>query len=261
MNNRTGSDIELWLVQDQDVQDESLLEHYRSLLSKEERQRLERLAFGRHRQQFLISRALLREVLAQQLACNPAELCFTRTPQGKPELKAGSANDIRFNLSHTPGLTVLAVSRGHELGVDAEYLSRQLAALKLAERYFAKSELQQIQTLPPAQQRECFFDLWTLKEAWLKACGSGLRVPLDSFSFDLAGQQIRLADLPAAEGDAGCWRFWQLQVGKEHCVALALRVGRADQTFTLHCQAGIPLQTYASITPEARNRHEHSVLA
>src|SRR5690606_35000212 len=91
-----------------------------------------------------------------------------------------------FNLSHTRGMAVLAVTRAGEVGVDVESVQRRVELLALSERYFAASEHRRIAQLSGPAQREQFFRVWTLKEAYLKACGLGLRIALDSFAFDCA---------------------------------------------------------------------------
>src|SRR5690606_13784294 len=159
---------------------------------------------------FLVGRAFLRQVLAARLGrSDPAALQFTTTQYSKPELAGADAGALHFNLSHTGAMLVLATSRRHALGVDVEALSRDVDLLPLAQRYFTQQEFEELRDMHGAAQRERFFTLWTLKEAWLKACGLGLRVPLDSFSFDLSGSQPAIVFGPQHDDSP---ERWQLRV-------------------------------------------------
>src|SRR5690606_20730670 len=109
----------------------------------------------------------MRTVLADCLEhSDPAALQFRRLPQGKPELAGADSGKLHFNLSHTDALLVLAVSRSHVVGVDVEAITRKVELLALAQRYFAAHEYEELREMDDGAQRERFFALWTLKEAW-----------------------------------------------------------------------------------------------
>lgn len=179
--------LDLWLTHEPAAPAPELLAFWASLLSADERQRWQRLARAEDRQRFLLVRALVRSVLGQELGVPPAALQFRTDGYGKPQVLAPGENLLQFNLSHTRGLTTLLLGRSVEVGVDVEALARPVELLALARRYFAAPEVQALEALAPSLQREFFFSLWTLKEAWVKAKGLGLRVPLDEFSFDGPG--------------------------------------------------------------------------
>jgi 4'-phosphopantetheinyl transferase len=170
--------------------DTALARPYAALLSADEQTRWQRFARAADRQRFLLSRALLRTVLGDYLSLEPRELRFVSDEWGKPHLSAEPS--LHFNLSHTQGMVALAVSRRAPVGVDVENMERVVDAEALTARYFAPEELFALQTLPPNARRAHFLRLWTLKEAYVKALGLGLRIPLDSFAFAPHGDAINV---------------------------------------------------------------------
>ena len=204
---------------------------YETLLSPDERARWTRFRYPADRLRFLIGRAFMRTVLAECLGHGAAAaLQFTLTPHGKPELGGRDAGELHFNLSHTDELLVLAISRAHTVGVDVEAVTRNVELLALAQRYFAAHEYTGLLALDTAAQRERFFVLWTLMEAWLKARGLGLRIPLDAFSFSLAGRHPAIEFGPQLPGHPQDWQF-RVLAHDQFRIALAVE-----------CAASPPLQ-------------------
>lgn len=142
-------------------------------LSAEECTRAGRFRFDRDRQRFIASRAILRTILASYAGIGAAELRFVEGPHGKPEL-AGNASALRFNLSHSGSLMLLAVTQARELGVDIERVRDDVAFETLAEKYFAHDDAWELRKLPPEQRAAKFYDVWTCTEARLKADGIGI---------------------------------------------------------------------------------------
>jgi 4'-phosphopantetheinyl transferase len=145
---------------------------------------------------------------------------------GKPKLAAGLLKwDLHFNISHTRGLVACAIA-GQEVGVDVER-SNRILDLRIVRHSFAPEEIRILNSAPPKQQRKIFFRSWTLKEAFIKATGEGLRRPLDSFSFSLAPVRIAFhheRNRRPDHGDQAEWRFWEWRPTKECNVALAARL-------------------------------------
>ncbi|GEM_PF-4147174 len=166
------------------ITDRSLLKEYQQLLNDEEIVRYQQMRSDSASQQFLVSRVLLRTVLAQEMNCRPEKIVFDVTSTGKPFIKQPVMNPIRFNLSHSFGKIVLAVSPQHPIGIDIEYLHRKNDLYKLAERYFHAREYEQLNLAKKSQKRQLFFSIWTLKEAFIKATGYGLAQSLNSFFFE-----------------------------------------------------------------------------
>lgn len=268
------TEVTLWLCDDRAVQTPRLLETYEGWLSDAERARRARFRFAAHRHQFLVSRALLRWVLGRYTGLDPASLRFGCNAWGKPHLELADSGAPEFNLSHTDGLIVLAVAEVNGqaappmLGVDVERRDRVVNAPALAMRFFSALESDTLHGLPGEHQRSCFFDFWTLKEAYIKAVGMGLGIPLADFSFsllrdgdiDIRFTASRSADDPAAwqfrrlfhqagrpaadpeeerdEGDDGDEGKERNKEGAVYQLALALRGGRA---LRITARIGAPL--------------------
>ncbi len=191
------------------------------LLDPEERERAERFKFPAPRNQFVISRALLRRALGAYLRMDEREVRFRTTANGKPELAANS--DLRFNLSHTQGATVFAVARHRQVGVDVERIREDTNAMELAERFFSRPEVEWLQSQPASELLASFFSCWTAKEAYIKAQGEGLSLPLGSFGVLPApgGCELQLRVYEDAE-ESRRWSMRRLDVGPDLRAAVAV---------------------------------------
>lgn len=148
-----------------------------SSLTEEERVRFHRLATPQAQVQFLRSRGMMRTILAGYLGVGPRELSFSKNENGKPELATQPQTDdqpIEFNLSHTEGLSVLALTRGSAIGVDVEKIQLRPSQERIVQRFFAPSEAQAYFSSPVERRDEIFFLYWTAKEAWVKVQGGNL---------------------------------------------------------------------------------------
>lgn len=218
-----GNQVQLWFAPVAAVYDAAQLAAHETLLNDDERARWRRFHYAVDRQRFLVGRAFMRTVLAECLALSdPATLQFSYSAHGKPELAGRHAGKLHFNLSHTDAMLVLAVDRRHAVGVDVETVTRKVELLALAKRYFAAHEYEELADLDDMAQRERFFALWTLKEAWLKARGLGLHIPLDDFSFDLAGEEPVIDFGPQLNDEADDWQF-RLLAQDQFRIALAVQ--------------------------------------
>ncbi|MBN2358778.1 MAG: 4'-phosphopantetheinyl transferase superfamily protein [Deltaproteobacteria bacterium] len=142
------------------------------LLSPDELERARRLLIEDKRTQFVSARAALRRILARALGRDPAALRFACGEQGKPELIDGDG--VCFNLSHSHRVALIAVAGGARVGVDVELEAGDCALDEIAGQYFAEEERRALRSLPPGARPALFWRIWTLKEAYLKARGSGL---------------------------------------------------------------------------------------
>lgn len=198
--------------------------------SSDERVDAARLQLERDRLEHLAARGLTRIVLGAALGVEPGALRFARGAHGRPRL-VEPERPIDFNLSHTSGLIALLVGEKAALfGVDVED-TRRRRGLHLAEDFFAPSEVRAVQLAPPAEAGSVFLRLWTLKEAYIKARGLGLAIPLDSFAFAL-GPPVFVSftpccpALPNGAADAPSeWSFATLTRGP-HQIAIAVRSPR-----------------------------------
>jgi 4'-phosphopantetheinyl transferase len=212
-------EVHVWQVDLQawEKDTDSLLE----LLDAEERERAARFKFPTPRNQFLISRALLRRALGRYRKIDAREVRFRTTGNGKPEL--GEGGDLRFNLSHTEGVTVFAIARNRQVGVDVERIREDTNALELAERFFSRKEVEWLRSQPSSQHIPSFFSCWTAKEAYIKAQGEGLSLPLSGFGVlpHPASPQLQLEVYDDPE-ESGRWSMWRLDLGPSLRAALAV---------------------------------------
>ncbi len=195
---------------------------YESLLCASELDHYRSLQYPETRFDYLLSRALLRTVLAGYLDCSPVSLEFDRNEFGKPCL-ADKKSPLRFNISLTEGLVLLAVSSGARLGADVEFHAHERSMLEVADQYFSALEIAELKRLPSAQQRQGFFRYWTLKESLIKAKGQGLTVPLDSFSFRAVNGMAKLVSYPEGFVDySEQWDFRTIEFGNNYSGAISL---------------------------------------
>src|ERR1700674_293410 len=162
----------------------TVIRTYRSLLLPEEKARAERFIFDRLRQSYELSQGALRLLLARYLECPAREVTFTFGPRGKPALCGESR--LRFNKSHSSWLAVYAFTTDCEIGVDVEEVREIPDTDQIASRYFCHAEASELSSLGCQRAREeAFFRCWTRKEAYIKAVGDGLHMPLDQFQVTL----------------------------------------------------------------------------
>lgn len=180
------NEVQIWCASQ--MVEPALLSHLSSSLNAIEKSRAERFVFRRDRDRFVVARGILRELLADYAGCRPSEIQFEYGAQGKPALRAVDvkATGIHFNLSHSHELTTYAFALNRELGVDIELIRRDPDSEELAKHYFSDEEVAELHALPPAMREHAFFACWTRKEAYIKARGEGLQIPLASFSVPLA---------------------------------------------------------------------------
>jgi len=194
-------------------------------LTPDETARADRFHFDHHRRRFTVGRGALRELLAAYLDAAPEEVHFVYGEKGKPSLDgpAAAGDDLRFNLSNSHELALVAVGVGHELGVDVERLRPIPDGEQIAERFFSPGERMDLAGLPPTRRDEGFFNGWTRKEAYLKAMGDGLTVALDRFDVTLTpGRPARFRTLDGSAEAASRWSLFDLHPAPGYVGALAV---------------------------------------
>lgn len=192
-------------------------------LSEDERVRASRFRFEADRGRFVASHAALRHILASYLGATPASLAFGAGTHGKPFLDAPvHGRSLRFSLSHSGNLALVAVCLGREVGVDVERV-RPLEDLDgFVARYLSPQEREAIVRIPSTGRLRAFFETWTLKEAYLKACGDGLLRELDAFDVTIGDVPSRLLVVRDRPGDAARWALQRVEVGTDFVAALAV---------------------------------------
>ncbi len=205
--------IDLWCTYISEIRKDSLWPRYDALLSGEERARQARFRFAADQRRFLVTRALVRTVLSRYAAVRPQDWCFCAGPHGRPAISAPSpVPALEFNISHSSDLVMLGITSGRALGIDAESFEAREADIDGLDRYFAPQESAALLALPPAARRRRFFELWTLKESYIKARGLGLAIALDAFRFELTGERGLALHMRPQLGDSPRgWRLWQLE--------------------------------------------------
>jgi 4'-phosphopantetheinyl transferase len=209
----TGGEVHLYIVQLESS--ENNFAQAFSWLSPDEVERADRFRFERHRSAFVLGRAVLRALVASYLRIAPEEASFTYGPKGKPALGAvasplrEAADSFHFNVSNSGDLAAYAFTLDCEIGVDIEHRRRLLEIEGIARRFFAPDEVSELMGLPEGERHEGFFNCWTRKEAYIKAVGDGLSVPLDSFEVTL--QPGVAARMIALDGSVAAAQRWTLQ--------------------------------------------------
>jgi 4'-phosphopantetheinyl transferase len=193
-------------------------------LSADEQQRAGRFRVPQVRSRFIAARSILRNILGRYLECAPSLLRFHYREHGKPFLAPNSfRDDLRFNLSHSHGLALYAVSRAREVGIDLERIRSDREHQRLAERFFSPREAAALRDLAPEDRIDAFFQCWTRKEAYLKARGEGLAIPLASFSVSLApGEPAALVSVDGDDREAARWWLSSIDPGPGFAAALAV---------------------------------------
>ena len=195
------------------------------LLSPDERARAARFLVEEPRREFVATRSTLRQILGAYLETPPEGLTFQYSARGKPAL--ARKPKISFNVSHSEGLSLLAVAREHDLGVDVEWIRPDVEAAALAERFFSADERVRLLRLGGEELTQAFFRCWTRKEAYIKATGDGLSLPLDSFDVSLEpdATSALLGTRPHAT-EARRWIVSDLRLATGYAAALARSASR-----------------------------------
>jgi 4'-phosphopantetheinyl transferase len=235
-------EVYLWYVLAERITDFLLIERYRTLLSPEETEQERSFDFEEDRLHFLITRALVRTVLSSYTGHDPSSWKFARTPHGKPAVVAPQV-DLQFNLARTRELVICAINHQRQLGVDVENIEQEVDHSSLARKYFAPSEVTALDHLPLPERRAAFFELWTLKEAYVKARGEGLALRLDSFALTRSpGGAIRIEPTIQVPVDPRDWQFASILLAGRYQIGLAVEATHSEQLAT-HIRETIPLKS------------------
>jgi len=208
---------------------DAALAYYRSTLSLHESQNAEKFRFPKLKRCYTLSRGGLRILLAHYLGCPPNVIRLINGPNGKPELRDSSP--IRFNVSHSGQMALYAFTLGCELGIDVEEL-RELDDLEsIALRFFSTGEVSELLSLNPEERGFAFFRCWTRKEAYVKAIGDGLAIPLNRFRVTLLpGAPARFVQIDGEMGTASDWTLQHLEPAPGYVGALAYQDSQRPTT-------------------------------
>jgi 4'-phosphopantetheinyl transferase len=197
-----------------------------ALLSPDEQARHDRFRFPEDRQLYLVAHGLLRCSIGGLLGVDPAALRFQAGPHGKPELAWPPGSPLQFNLSHTRGLVAWIVTGECPAGIDVEDRRRVRDVDAVAGRFFAPSEVADVQARRGDDQRDRFLAYWTLKEAYLKARGVGLSLPLEAFAMTIDRAGSATVAFDGIDDDPSIWQLARLHLTSDHAAAVAIRTDR-----------------------------------
>lgn len=217
MTNLEADQVQVWSLSISRSEDPALpsLE----ILSQRERERAARFVQPRDRAAYVWAHTLLRDTLSRYADVPPADWRFETSESGKPRLAAAHDSRLSFSLTHTRGLVACAVGVDCEVGVDVEALGQQASAA-IEQLALAPSERLALAECPPADQAQWLLELWTLKEAYLKATGEGLLTAPDLVAFERASGAIALLSMPPAA--LRSWRFEVFAPAPDYTLAVAV---------------------------------------
>jgi 4'-phosphopantetheinyl transferase len=214
-------------------------------LTADERARAAAYRFRWDHDRFTAARGWLRWVLGRYAGTPAGHLRFQVGEGGKPALSGRAGESLRFNLSHSDGLALVAISPGREVGVDLELVRDEFPGMETARRFFSAGEVAALEALPQGSRARAFFDCWSRKEAYMKACGVGLALALDRFEVTFGpGRPPELHSAGWARGEPGpdeaqmrLWTLHALDAGPAYAAALVLAGGPA-RVRNFNCEPG-----------------------
>ena len=195
------------------------------ILTDDELERARRFYFEIDRQRFITARATLRSILSRYIPSSPGHLRFYYNQYGKPSLAPEfSSTLLNFNLSHSGSMALFAITRNMEIGVDVERVHSDFEYEEIAKRFFSVNEVATLRTIPTEKKLEAFYNCWTRKEAYIKAHGKGLSLPLDSFDVSFApGEPPMLLMTRDEPQEHALWTFLDLYPGIGYVGAVAVK--------------------------------------
>ncbi|WP_341731080.1 4'-phosphopantetheinyl transferase superfamily protein [Microcoleus sp. EPA2] len=233
----SSTDIHIWRVNLD--RPPSPIQNLAQTLCDSELQRAERFRFDRDKNHFIVGRGALRAILSRYLKVDPNLVEFSYGPCGKPEIAANLDSTLSFNLSHSQGLALYALTRSRQIGVDIEKIRPVPQMESIAERFFSPQENTAFKTVSAEEKLAAFFNCWTRKEAYIKAIGDGLSFPLHRFSVSLTpGEPARLLDVEldalgdsfAARTAPNLWYLKALIPAPNYLAAIAVETGGTQLT-------------------------------
>jgi 4'-phosphopantetheinyl transferase len=222
------------------------VEAARATLSTDERARADRFHFDQDRRDYTLAHDLLRRCLSKYRPVAPTAWAFQTDAAGKPFLPSDST--LSFNLSHTRELVACAIASGMPVGIDAERTGRILDAAALAERYFSPCETASLARGGADALGLRFLELWTLKEAFAKAVGAGLTLPLNSMSFGL-DQEDMITFEPPASFVASEWHFALFELAACARIAVAVQAASPPRFVTFGFAPDTPAADVRELRP------------
>lgn len=229
------NEAHLWLVRPERFMETETLDFFYEILSDEEKKQQQKFIFEKDRHLYLIAHAFCRWCLSRYADLSPEEWAFKKSRHGKPYTEyCFQGKPLQFNLSHTNGLVGCVIALVHEVGVDVECIRFDQRKMAVAEKHFSRREFHDLERCPLDERPKRFYQYWTLKEAFSKAKGAGLSIPLDRFTFRFDnGSSARIDFDPGIPENPEQWDFWLYEPGRNHICAVAVERGNFPVTVCL----------------------------
>lgn len=226
------SEVHIWFCSPDTVRDQTKISSYQSVLSAHELERRDRFRFETDKHDYLVSHAMLRHVLSKYALIDAAQWRFITDAHGKPALLSSrDLPDIKFNLTHTKGLSACVITLDKACGIDAENIHRKNKLDAVARRMFSDEELEVLSV----DGERSFYDFWTLREAYVKALGTGLAGSSKEYYFSVTtddnlnadGQAVSISFIDRRQADNNRWQFNLFKPTKDHRLAIAIEAPEA----------------------------------
>lgn len=192
------------------------LEIFRNLLTEEEKTRIDKFYFEKDQNNFTLSRGITRVILAKYLDINPKQISLSQNKFGKLYLEN---EKLKFNLSHTKDFLLIGVSFDAEIGIDIEKIREFKVYQEIVRRFFSENEIKAFFLQTEDKYQESFFTIWTRKEAFIKAVGRGLNIPLNDFDVSVT-EKAELLDVRLEDQKKESWKLYNIPTKKNHKASL-----------------------------------------
>jgi len=227
--NNLEDECHVWFCRPDEITEKFVLDEYHLMLSVEESAKYKRFHFEKDRHSYLISHALVRKVLSSYCNVKPDEWAFTNNQHGKPDISPEiKCPALKFNLSHTDGMSVCVVSLESDCGIDVENIQRKSRTFAVADRMFSPAEVATMRSGNDSEVQRKFFEFWTLREAYVKAIGTGLGGSSKEFYFSVAEQDDSRREAyihfsPSNKDKSSAWQFLLLKLSDQHVAAISVK--------------------------------------
>lgn len=221
---RLKQEAHVWVIRPEDVRNITILDAAMKMLSRQEQAQCQRFRFPDDSHHYLVSHALVRNLLSKYIDLAPDKWLFEKSEKGKPEIANPNLPPVRFNLSHTRGLAACIVTSSCDCGIDVERIYSRHNPIGVAKRMFSDTEYKFMLELHGREQLEFFFSRWTLREAYVKARGIGISFPTRKLNFNIASSSdINIEFQPDIQDSSNDWQLELLPLTAEHITAVAIR--------------------------------------
>lgn len=213
--------------------DEHQMGNMLAILANDEVERAAHFHFERDKKRFIAARGILRHILAGYLGKSPCDLKFEYSAKAKPALATTSeSKDLSFNLSHSNGFALYAVTSHRNIGIDIEHINDDVLAWEIARKFFSKTEISLLKAIDKNEMHELFFQYWTRKEAILKARGDGISFPMEKVEVSsISGSNFSQITLPGDESESMHLYVQDLFPWPGYAAAIAVEGGDCDLSY------------------------------